>query len=446
MKSTRAHPSLVWKSVLMIVAMVGISASGLLARPARAQGEGAYFPVFVLACDAYVTMKGSASGEGYPPECRGLGDVTVTAYDTEGTRLDACTTDADGTCRLAIDYNGTRIFQQDTKNVPEGYRAEENVQRVFTYTEFAEIAFHNYREDVFPQRDAPRATVRVNTRIWPDQYSGDSFFDDCNSGVPKTDQWIFGSATYARAGKDGNALLKGIAAGNNTEIIGGQGPDTGDIFFYCSLTNDPQTRIPTTVEVTAQYDGITRDFVGKMSLDPQADVTCDWYQIPHLDRGLWDTVVNVMAEKSSTATYDGGTGNIDVTLFMCPDSATPKTADDPAKMCTEPAVGSEVQAVGKDGTMYASATTDNQGKAQIALSGQTVPEFWIVFEGHSTPGSPISCVANRMDPQTGKPLPPLYQATTDDPNTGWTIPGLGDDMNGISCDWYLVPSGWKQSS
>ena len=193
----------------------------------------------MLACDAYVTMKGSASGAGYPPECRGLADVTVTAYDTQGTRLDACTTDTDGTCRLAIDYNGTRIFQQDTKNVPEGYRSEGDVQRVFTYTEFAEIAFHNYREDVLPQRDAPRATVRVSSRICPDRYTGDSFFDDCNAGVPETDQWIIGSAVYARTGKDGNALLKGIAAGNNTEIIGGQGPDTGDIFFYCSLTNDP---------------------------------------------------------------------------------------------------------------------------------------------------------------------------------------------------------------
>ena len=84
MRSTRAHPSLVWKSVLMVLAILGISASGLLARPARAQGDGAYFPVFVLACDAYVKMKGSASGMGYPPECRGLGDVTVTAYDTKG--------------------------------------------------------------------------------------------------------------------------------------------------------------------------------------------------------------------------------------------------------------------------------------------------------------------------------------------------------------------------
>jgi hypothetical protein len=263
--------------------------------------------------------------------------------------------------------------------------------------------------------------------------------------VPTTDQWIFGSATYARAGKDGNAMLKGIAAGNNTEIIGGQGPDTGDIFFYCSLTNDPQTRIPTTVEVIAQYDGITRDFVGRLSLDPQSDVTCDWYQIPHLDRGLWDTVVNVMADKNSTATFDGAVGNIDLTLFLCPDTATPKTAEDAARSCTDPA-GGDVQAIGKDGTMYASGTADGQGKVQLSISGQDVPEFWIVYEGHSTPDSPISCTANRMDPQTSKPLAALYQATSSDPDKGWTIPGLGDDLNGISCAWYLVPSGWTQSS
>ena len=88
MKSTRAHPSLVWKSILMIAAVLGLSASGLVARPVRAQGDGAFFPVFVLACDAYVTMKGSAAGEGYPPECRGLGDVTVTALEDVNLHVD----------------------------------------------------------------------------------------------------------------------------------------------------------------------------------------------------------------------------------------------------------------------------------------------------------------------------------------------------------------------
>ena len=105
-----------------------------------------------------------------------------------------------------------------------------------------------------------------------------------------------------------------------------------------------------------------------------------------------------------------------------------------------------MQAIGKDGKIFASGTADDQGKLQISLSGQDVPEFWIVYEGHSTPGSPISCSANRMDPQTGKSMAPLYQATTNDPDAGWTIPGLGDDLNGISCDWYLVPGGWKQTS
>jgi hypothetical protein len=443
MNRTRGNRSLVCTSLLTIVALVGLSVAGLGANPARAQSGDAFFPVFVLACDAYVQMEGSAKGEGYPPECRGIADVQVTAYDTQGAHLDSCTTDADGTCRLAIDYNGVRIFRQDMTNIPEGYRPETDVQRVFTYTEFAEIAFHNYSESAFPQRDAPRATVRVHTRICPDGYTGDTFFEDCDAGLPKTNQWIFGFDEYARAGSDGDAVLRYTAAGLDSQIIGGQGPTTGDIFFYCSLTDDPSVQVPTTVEVTALYDGITRDFVGKISeLEPQSDVTCDWYQIPNLDRGLWDTVVNVMAGEDSNVTYADGAGIIDLTLFQCPDDAQPETVEDAADQCTEPAANAEVQAAAEDHSLYTSGTTDAQGKLQLSLSGQTVPSFWILYEGHSTPGSPISCVANRLDPQTSEPIEPMYQATTGDEATGWTIPGFGDDLNGVSCSWYLVPSGW----
>lgn len=442
MNGTRSHGSYIGLSIVMVVALIGLTAASLGAKTARAQTTDAVFPVFVLACDAYVQMEGSAKGVGYPPECRGIGDVTVSAYDTQGSRLDACTTNADGTCRLAIDYNGMRIFRQDTTNVPEGYRAEADVQRVFTYTEFAEIAFHNYSEAVFPQRDAPRATVRVHTRICPDGYTGDAFFDDCNAGIPKTNQWIFGSESYTRAGKDGDAVLRYAAAGNNSQIIGGQGPDTGDVFFYCSMTDDPSVQVPTTLEVTALYDGITRDFVGTIdSLEPQSDVTCDWYQIPNLDRGLWDTVVNVMATDPAI-TYEGAAGTISLTLYLCPDDAMPETAEDAAKQCTDPAANAPVQVEADDHSLYVSGTTDAQGRVELSLAGQVVPSFWLLYDGHSTPGSPVTCVANRLDPQTGAPMEPLYQATSGDELTGWTIPGFGDDLNGISCSWYLVPSGW----
>jgi hypothetical protein len=435
MGSTRGNRSLIWKSVLMIAAILGMNLAGTLSSPARAQGQGAYFPVFVLACDAYVKMKGSASGMGYPPECRGLGDITVSAYDTQGARLDACTTNADGVCHLAIDYNGTRIFREDTKNVPESYRPESALQRVFTYTEFAEIAFHNYREDVFPQRDAPRATVRVHTRICPDKYTGDAFFDDCDAGVPETNQWIIGSGdVYARAGKDGNAVLKYIAAGNNTEIIGGQGLETGDIFFYCSLTKDPSTRIPTSVEVTAQYDGVTRDFVGKLSLDPQSDVTCDWYQIPHLDRGLWDTAVNVMATKDSNATYEGGVGDIHLRAYFCAD---PKPGIDPATDCFGPDTNGTIRAATGDGTEIATATTDQKGQAAISVNDKAIDSFWISFDGHdSVAGDVVSCEA------VTEAKDKIEQSTTfNDGKTAWTIPGLGDDLGGQSCTWLLKSTG-----
>jgi hypothetical protein len=437
-QSTR--PSL-WKHALVLLALLGSVASAPLARSASAQSQDAFFPVFVLACDAYVKMQGSAAGFGYPPECRGLPDIQVTAYDTEGIRLDACTTDAEGTCRLAIDYNGTRIFEQDTANVPEGYRSEADVQRVFTYTEFAEIAFHNYSPQAYPQRDSATATVRVHSRICPEQYTGDTFFEDCDPNLPTTNQWIFGNDTYTRAGKDGNAVLRDMPAAVGSEIIGGQSYMTGDVFFYCSITRDASVQVPTSVEVTALYDGITRDFVGKVDLNPGDDVTCDWYQIPLLDRGLWDSVINVLATEGAEATYEGGTGLIDLHLYRCPDGVEPADLETAGAECTAKENGATVRATSEDGTEHASGTTDAEGYVQISLSDKPVESFQISLDGHDdATRDQIMCVANRMPPPGGQGSTlPMYQATTVD-GPAWTIEGFGDDLNGVVCSWFLVPT------
>jgi hypothetical protein len=430
-----------WKHAVLLLALIGAIVAAPLARQAEAQTPEAFFPVFVLGCDAYVKMQGSAAGFGYPPECRGLPDIRVTAYDTEGTRLDACTTADDGTCRLAIDYNGTRIFEQDTENVPEGYRAEADVQRVFTYTEFAEIAFHNYSPQAYPQRDAATATVRFHTRICPEQYTGDTFFEDCDPGLPTTNQWIFGNDEYARAGKDGDAVLRDMPAAVGSEIIGGQTYLTGDIFFYCSMTKDASVRVPTSLEVTALYDGISRDFVGKVDLNPGDDVTCDWYQIPLLDRGLWDTAFNVLATEGSEATYEGGAGIIDLHLYRCPDGVEPADLETAGTECTSREHTATVRATGEEGVEHASGTTDADGYVQLSLSDKRVDSFWISLDGHpDATKDQIMCVANRLPPNGQGSTLPLYQATTVD-GAAWTINGFGDDLNGVVCSWFLVPTG-----
>ena len=424
--------------LLSIAMLIGVVAPGPAGRSASAQ-QDAFFPVFVLACDAYVRMQGSAAGFGYPPECSGIEGVTVTAYDTIGAELDDCTTDAEGVCRLAIDYNGTRIFRQSTDAIPDGYRAEANVMRVFTYTEFAEIAFHNYRDDVLPQRDTPTATVRVHSRECPAFFEGDGFFEDCNSGIPPTNQWIFGNGDVARAGEDGNAILRDMPAVEASEIIGGQSYITGDIFFYCSMTDDASVRVPTSLEVTAQYDGITRDFVGKVDLEPGDDVTCDWYQIPLLDRGLWDTVVNPLAEgEDKTVVY----GTITIDVIRCDDGYVPEAHTNVTEGCREAAVDGPILVSADDGAQLATALVNSRGRAELALAGMPLAPFWITLEGHESSAQDlILCNADRsLATAEGGSPEPLAQLTLID-GAGWTIPGYGDDVNGIACAWYVVSSG-----
>ena len=423
--------------LLSWLVVIGLIGAGPSPRPASAQGD-AFFPVFVLACDAYVKMKGSAAGFGYPPECRGIEGVTVTTYDTLGNELDDCTTGSDGTCRLAIDYNGTRIFRQSTDAIPEGYRTEQNadVMRVFTYTEFAEIAFHNYREDVLPQRDGATATVRVHSRDCPAFYQGDTFFDDCDSGVPTTNQWIFGNGRSARAGEDGNAILRDMPAGDASEIIGGQSYQTGDIFFYCSKTDDASVRVNTSLEVTAQYDGITRDFVGKVDLEPGDDVTCDWYQIPFLDRGLWDTVVNPLAEGDDKSV---AFGNIALELMRCDEGVIPEPETDLSQGCNSPELNATVRVLAENGDELFLAETNDAGRAELMLSGMRFQPFSVTLESHaSTEQDLVICMAGRSI--QGGATDPLQQLTVTE-GAGWSVPGYGDDVNGITCFWYLAPTG-----
>ena len=110
------------------------------------------------------------------------------------------------------------------------------------------------------------------------------------------------------------------------------------------MTDDASIRVPTSLEVTALYDGISRDFVGKVDLSPGDDVTCDWYQIRFLDRGLWDTVVNVMATDPESGAFEGGTGVSDLHVYRCPASVVPPDLQSAASDCAEHEIGATVRA------------------------------------------------------------------------------------------------------
>ena len=428
----------VWKSLMTAIAVLASVAAAALPSSSVAQTRPT-FPAFVLACDAYVQMRGSASGAGYPPECRGLPGVAITAYNTNGERLDQCTSDDEGVCMLAIGYNGVRIYEQDPSAIPEGYRAESNVQRTFTYTEFGEIAFHNYSESAYPQRDGPTATLRVHTRICPERYMDDNFFEDCNSGLPETDQWIFGNDGYSRAGRDGDAILRDMHAGDDSVIIGGQSESTGDVFFYCSQTEDPSVRIETSVQLTALYDGTTRDFAGIVDLGPGDDITCDWYQIPLLDRGLWDTLVNPLVDSDPSGPSADGFGTINLVLQRCVEDYIPETITGAKANCDTPENSATVSASSTDGTEYVTSETDSDGVTSATLTGEAAQDFWITLDGHADAEPDlVACYANVVETPDAEAVQIQQYVLFD--GAGWTISGFGDDSGGYTCTWYLVPT------
>lgn len=428
----RSVASSVWKVFATMVILLGIASPVAFVRETSAQEYE--LPVNVYVCDADVRLPGSAQGIPTPEECRGLPDVRVTAYTEDGVPLDSCVTgeDADGvfgegSCHLAMGPNGLRIYAQDTSNIPEGYHARSNVIRLFTYTEFAEVVFVNYRDGVMPEPETGDATLRIHSRICPDGYAGDAFYADCHGTVPAQSQWVFANEAYAATGTDGNAILTDLPAGE-THVYAGQNESTGDVFFYCSETADSGIRRETTTAVVIEIDD-SRHLRGTLTLNPGDDITCDWYVIPGLDRHLWSSVEHWMDE-SPDITYHGGTGEIRLQLYRCPEAYA---GADPAADCTTPESFALVRATGSDGREYAVATTNGAGGAIISLSGIPVADYWITLDGHtSIARDEFACESESLF------SPAIVQGVARESDR-WNVSTFGDDPGGVACDWYIVP-------
>jgi hypothetical protein len=429
----RAVTSSVWKVAATLVILFGIAAPVAMVQETWAQEYE--LPVKVYACDADVELPGPARGVPLPEECRGLPDVKVTAYTEDGVPLDSCVTgdnggNGDGACHLSLGPNGLRVYEQDTSNIPDGYHPRANVQRLFTYTEFAEIVFVNYRDGVLPEPETGDATLRIHSRVCPDGYEGDAFYADCHDNVPAQSQWVFANDAYAATGTDGNAILRDLPAGE-TQVYGGQNMQTGDLFFYCSETADLSIQRETTTAVVIEIDD-SRHLRGTLTLEPGDDITCDWYVIPNLDRHLWSSVEHWLDDDEPDVTYHGASGDIELTLYRCPEAYA---GADPAADCTAPENFATVRATGSDGREYAVVTTNGAGGAVISLSGIPVTDYWITLDGHvSIERDQFRCLAAGLDNTA-------MEQTIAREADRWNIDSFGDDPGGEICDWYLVPTG-----
>jgi hypothetical protein len=420
----------------LIVLLITMSGQLLVTPAVRAQDQEAPLPVSAYACDEFVTIDNSAKGEGLPDSCRTLEGVTIVGLARDGTELGRCITNADGVCQLPIGLNGTRIFVQSETGIPDGYRPVSQAQRVFTYSEFAEVHFVNYREDVIPGDSDGTAIVRVESRVCPDKYSGDVFATDCGEQLSGNNEYIFANGMFGTTGTDGNARVREVPAGQ-VAVIGAQSETTGDVFFSCSATGDPAAAQDTSVTLTAELDGVTRDFSGNVTVANGDDVTCLWYQIPQLDRGLWTTLSNPMATGDREGTWIDETGLINLFVVACPADYQAADLEDAAANCTGAPQPFGVSATGADGQMLASGGLADDGEVVLNLSGKPIEDFMIGTADRTDLSlDVIGCFANGDD-QSGDNLDPMQQNVEIGDGT-WSVPGFGDDLRGITCVWYLA--------
>ena len=427
-------PSLA-RVALALVLLAG-AISGIGTRGARADDSGLSMPVFSIACDAYVQMQNTAKGEGIPSDCRAIEGVTISASDQAGDFLAKCTTDANGTCKLAISPNGTRIFRQSTKNIPEGYVPESSIQRVFTYTEFAEVVFENYKTDVLPTNANGVGTVKIVSRICPDKYEGSDFATDCGAIVPGSTTFLIANSKFSTGGSDGNASLRKVPAGD-VAVFGGQTAQTGDVSFGCVESADPSTAVESSLTLTVQVDGTSRDFTGHVTLTAKDSITCFWYQIPNLDRGLRTKLELASATGDREGTWIDTFGDISLYLLDCPSGYVAKDLQDAATNCTTKAADIHVAADSSDGSTLASGITDADGIVKFSLSGKQITEFTIGSPDRPNVESDvIGCFASTGE-SGGDVTSPMYQSV-DQSGGSWSIPGFGDDQAGVVCLWYMA--------
>ena len=404
--------------------------------PTSAQDSALGLPVYSIACDTFVQMANTAKGEGIPATCRALAGVTFSAADRENSPLATCTTGDNGMCKLDIPLNGLHIITQSKAGIPDGYAPLTRVQRQFTYTEFAEVHFENYLAAVIPTDDVQTATMKVQSRVCPDKYAGDDFASDCGELIPPTDQLIFANTSYNTTGKDGNATLREVPIGD-VAVIGGQSATTGDVYFSCFMTKDPTQFVESSVTLTVEFDGQTRDFVGHVNLGPKENITCLWYQIPNLDRGLWTTLDNKLAPAEQAGTWVGESGALEVYVLTCPADVVPKDLADATGLCKDKVLTGRVSLTGETGGELISGALNVKGMVRLDLSGKPIQTFNVNLDGRTDLRADIiGCFAKQLD-TAGDETEPLYQWASI--NVGsWSIPGFGDDQLGTACFWYLV--------
>ena len=422
-----------WLASLLLMSGIALPLGG--SAPVSAQDTGEV-PAYAIACDAFVTMENSAKGEGIPSDCRALEGITISAFERDGSPLAKCVTSADGVCLLNMSPNGTRIYVEDLDGVPDGYRPVQRAQRLFTYSEFAEVHFENYLDDVIPAPEADVAVISVVSRVCPDRYAGDDFAADCGEQTSGLNEYMFANEVWNTTGRDGKVRLESIPVGD-VAITGGQSDATGDVYFACSGGSDPSDVRDVSVTLTAELDNVTRDFAGHVELQAGDNLACVWYQIPNLDRGMWSTLNNTMATGDREGTWIDETGNISLFVVQCANGYVASSIEDAATNCVDAPEPFAVLVTDPDSGILASGGLDADGRVMLNLSSKPISEFVIAAtERTDVSADTIGCYANEDD-GSGNVTDPMQQSV-ELLDGGWTVPGFGDDVRGVVCIWYLA--------
>jgi hypothetical protein len=270
---------------LVCICLLGLSLVPLVAGSTPAGAQSDILPVDVYLCDRipdYLPSQGSTRP--IPEECVGESGVKITTWTPDGDLLGSCVTRRDGGCGAPSILDAVVVVAEDPATIPDGYKPIRNPDVSWKATEYRASGFVNVPVDTplgessEPGEDA--ATLTIHSRFCPPGFAGPDFYTACDPSPPAYEHAFNLRGPSSRSGwigADGNVTIEALSAGDYS-FVAGLPEATTDVFVYCSLTGDPGVRVPASINLSPYAP--SNDYAMRLTLDPDADVLCDFYSIP----------------------------------------------------------------------------------------------------------------------------------------------------------------------
>ncbi|HET8522458.1 MAG TPA: hypothetical protein VFL82_04435 [Thermomicrobiales bacterium] len=259
----------------------------LLPRVVMAQSEDPSMydhGVAAMVCDHDPGLFGGRD-ERVPLGCVWQPGVSLELTTSDAQILGKCVTGPGGFCHIPAPFGAAVILREDEATIPAGVVPQQNpIIREVTANGSWII---NVPASALATPGADAATLTIHSRFCPAGYAGEDYFNVCHSTPPAYPQTFFltdadhvgyGYRTGIIDG-DGDVTIPNLAPGTY-RVYQGLPESVSDLMVYCSRDWNPDDRLPTTTTTWWSPDNPRGAFRTQLTLDPGANVLCDFYAIP----------------------------------------------------------------------------------------------------------------------------------------------------------------------